>query len=184
MFDADIPEDPDTPDTPSDPSESPPLLEESTLPDPNEPEHSPGFIFYKVLLSEGLVAEHDKTPLEETDWPCFNETMPEGSLEPERLVCCTSTSPVSKGVSMTSGRPVQGYGVQIRIRGPIDQKVYHKCIGLLQAIALIGHKEYVVEEKTYIFHRASLSGGPIRVGKTETGRFDYTLNYTVAITEK
>ena len=161
-------------------------FEDENMPDPKEPEkHSPAELLALVLisLSEGTDPEDGQA------WPIFYSELPDSPDAPIELIGISTTTPVLDGVSQTSGRTVLKHGVQVRVRSQTsDRRAFAKAAQLQGKLSCNYNIEFVAsagepEEQSYKFHNATLQNGPARAGRSDEGRYDYTLNYTLALTE-
>ena len=154
---------------------------EEDVPDPNEPSDvTPGEIMAELLESLGEVDGHGETPV--TNWPVFKEDMPDYDGVSENLVACSTTTPINDGHSMTSGRTVMKHGVQIRVRANKDRTAYTKAMMIIQALYGANNTSISIKGTSYDVHHCRLDSGPIRAGRNDENRFDYTLNYLMSVT--
>lgn len=142
-------------------------------------QHSPGRILAALLIDLNV---GDMPPAATGRWAVFYEHLPDYKDAPTNILACTTTTPVSDGTVMVTGRSVLKHGVQIRIRANSDAVGFAKAASIIETLNRSPVTGIDIDGITYKVHRAKLSSGPQRLGRSKENRFEYTVNVTVSIT--
>lgn len=115
-------------------------------------------------------------------WAVRVSTEPE---EPDDVITLFDTTPITQGRLHRSGKTVQQFGIQIRLRSNQDYDVgYGKLMSISSALDKVKRQTVIIDGKTYLVHAFTQVTGitPLREMETRQ-RLLFTLNLLTSIEE-
>lgn len=115
-------------------------------------------------------------------WAVRVSTEPE---EPDDVITLFDTTPIIQGRLHRSGKTVQQFGIQIRLRSNQNYDVgYGKLMSISSALDQVKRQTVIIDGKTYLVHAFTHATGitPLREMETRQ-RLLFTLNLLTSIEE-
>lgn len=142
---------------------------------------TPGRILGQLLQDQSLSHAYSATGA--SVWPTTYDFLPDSDDTQVQRIACITTTPVSDGTAENIyGRVNQLQGVQVIVQASNDRTAFAKAGAIRDAMYGIGNQTITINSIDYQLHSVQLASGPIRLGRTEAGRYRYSVNYLVNVT--
>lgn len=146
-------------------------------------DHSPGRILSDLLLSLALVHAHNTSVANE--WRRFVDFDPDKEDSHPRRVACITTSAAVENTIQVSARNCRAHGVQVLVSTTVNNATaYAQAEAIAEGLKDQSETELTIDSSDYTVHRAQLVSGPIRIGRSTSGRFRWSLNYLLRVTQE
>lgn len=142
---------------------------------------SPALIIADLLIAQTLsdIATESGT----TKWPTFVDFNVDSASVPPNVISCITTTPVPDGFLQFNGRQVMDCGVQLIAQTTSSfNSAYAKLGEIADELPRLTQLTLTISDIPYLIHTIRVASGPLRMGKSEAGRWKCSLNLLMSVT--
>jgi hypothetical protein len=144
--------------------------------------NTPAEIMREQMIS-GSGALFDDPNATNPTWPLYVSELPDGTGIPDNAAAVYDTEGVIFSRLLASGRVLQGYGIQIKIRGRTYSQAYSLLYTTASALAKLKNVPVSIDGNNYAIETFRQTSGVISMGQDEKRRALCSLNGILSLIE-